>query len=131
MNQKELQNIISKGENQQVEFKTSFSDAVIETLVAFSNTNGGVVLIGVSDENEIKGVQTGKETTVKWINEIKNKTTPSLIADIDIVELIGFKIVVLTVIEYPIKPISFKGKYFKRVANSNHLLSVDEILMNT
>ena len=29
--------------------------------------------------------------------------------------------------EYPIKPVSVRGKYYKRVGNSNHLLSVDEI----
>ncbi|MDR3327007.1 MAG: hypothetical protein LBT04_02570, partial [Prevotellaceae bacterium] len=29
--------------------------------------------------------------------------------------------------EYPIKPVATRGRYYKRVANSNHLLSLDEI----
>ena len=29
--------------------------------------------------------------------------------------------------EYPVKPVSFKGRYFKRVINSNHQLNVREI----
>jgi ATP-dependent DNA helicase RecG len=29
--------------------------------------------------------------------------------------------------EYPIKPVATRGKYFKRVGNSNHLLNIDEI----
>ncbi len=44
---KELQYIIEQGENETVEFKQLFSKTVIETLVAFSNTRGGKVLIGV------------------------------------------------------------------------------------
>jgi len=34
-------------ESQHIEFKASFNDEVIETLVAFANTNGGKVLVGV------------------------------------------------------------------------------------
>ena len=30
-------------------------------------------------------------------------------------------------ISYPIKPISFKGKYYKRVHNANHLMDLNEI----
>lgn len=37
--------ILPKGESETIEFKTSFSDEVIISLVAFANTNGGVVYI--------------------------------------------------------------------------------------
>ena len=36
-------------------------------------------------------------------------------------------IIALSVISYPIKPISFKGKYYKRVHNANHLMDLNEI----
>ena len=41
MNIADLQNIISLGESETLEFKSSFNAEVIETLVAFANTNGG------------------------------------------------------------------------------------------
>ena len=37
-------------ENQQIEFKPNFNEDVIETLVAFANTQWGSVLIGVNDK---------------------------------------------------------------------------------
>jgi ATP-dependent DNA helicase RecG len=44
------------GESQFVEFKTGLSrNQIQETVVAFSNAEGGVILIGVSDEGEIVG----------------------------------------------------------------------------
>jgi ATP-dependent DNA helicase RecG len=39
-------NTSPKKENLTVEFKTSFNEDVIETLVAFANTKGGKVLVG-------------------------------------------------------------------------------------
>jgi len=42
-------NHLPKEENQTVEFKTSFNEDVIETLVAFSNAKGGTVYVGVLD----------------------------------------------------------------------------------
>jgi len=123
----EIKNIISNGENETVEFKQSFTKAVIETLVAFSNTNGGQVFIGVDNNGKIKGVSITEETVQKWINEIKQNTNPQVIPNADVYKINKKQIVVLTAIEYPIKPVSSKDKYYKRVLNSNHKMSLTEV----
>jgi ATP-dependent DNA helicase RecG len=120
-------NIIQAGEDLLSEFKTSFKEDVIETLVAFSNAKGGAVYIGISDKGDISGVSIGKETLQNWINEVKNKTMPQIIPDAEIHTVDGKKIVAFFVTEYPIKPVSTRGRYYKRVGNSNHLLSVNEV----
>ncbi|HNE66685.1 MAG TPA: putative DNA binding domain-containing protein, partial [Saprospiraceae bacterium] len=122
-----LQNIIRQGESETVEFKTSFSDELIVSLVAFANTKGGEVFIGISDSGEVTGINLGKETVQNWINEIKNKTASVIIPDVAITEEHEKTIVVFKIQEYPIKPVSLKGKCYKRVGNSNHLMSVEEI----
>jgi hypothetical protein len=38
---------ITLQESETIEFKSSFNEATIETLVAFANTQGGTVFIGV------------------------------------------------------------------------------------
>ena len=73
---KNIQHTLLQGENETTEFKTSFNDEVIISLVAFANTKGGTVYVGVKDNGSVHGVEVGKETLQKWINEIKNKTTP-------------------------------------------------------
>ncbi len=127
MDLQELKSTINSGEIEKVEFKTSFNDTVIETLVAFSNFKGGVVLIGIDDNTTVKGIQTGKETLANWINEIKNKTTPSIVADATLLTIEEKTVAAISVIEYPIKPVSFKGKYYRRISKSNHLMGIDEI----
>ena len=123
----ELKHIINQGESEKQEFKTSFSKAVIETIVAFSNTRGGKVILGVNDKKEIVGVSVTEETIQKWINEIKQNTNPQVIPNVELINTNGKNLVVFRVIEYPVKPIAYRNKYFKRSANSNHLLSVNEI----
>ncbi|HEY9221988.1 MAG TPA: ATP-binding protein [Lutibacter sp.] len=72
-------------ENQHTEFKSSFNDAAIETLCAFVNTKGGKVYVGLDDKGHpVPNFKIGKETIPNWINEIKNKTQPSIIADIQL-----------------------------------------------
>ncbi|MEI6575565.1 MAG: RNA-binding domain-containing protein [Bacteroidota bacterium] len=111
-----------------MENKASFNDSVIETLVAFANSKGGSVLIGINDDGSPNTNFTfGKETFQKWVNEIKVKTQPSIIPDIEVIVYNGQNIVELAIPEFPIKPVSFKGRYYKRVKNSNHQLSVIEI----
>jgi len=111
-----------------LEFKSSFNNDVIETLTAFANTKGGKVLIGINDAGEpVKNIETGKESIQKWLNEIKQITEPSIIPDANIIEYKGINIVEFSIKEFPIKPVACRGRYFKRVKNSNHRLSPVEI----
>lgn len=58
-----IKNLILSGENQQLDFKFEISDSrkIAKTLVAFSNTDGGTLLIGVKDNGKIAGVRTDEE----------------------------------------------------------------------
>jgi ATP-dependent DNA helicase RecG len=57
----ELLERIAAGESQTLEFKASFDKACIATLVAFANTQGGTVLVGVSDSGAVRGTTVGKD----------------------------------------------------------------------
>ena len=78
----ELLEHIAAGESQTLEVKTSFDKASIASLVAFANTQGGTVLVGVTDAALVQGVTMGKETLNEWLGQIKSATSPSLIPDL-------------------------------------------------
>ncbi len=119
----EILSLIRSGESQTLEFKSTFDKACIESLVAFANAQGGTVLVGVSDSGDLSGVTLGKETLNDWVGQIKHSTTPSLIPEISSHDINGKTIVQIQVDEFPVKPVNTKGRYFKRVANSNHALA--------
>lgn len=60
LNEKELLEIIGKGECHTTEFKKSTTDItkdVYESICAFSNRDGGHVFLGVKDNGEILGIE--------------------------------------------------------------------------
>jgi predicted HTH transcriptional regulator len=58
-----IKQLISEGEHQRLEFKFEVSDfrKIARTLVAFANTDGGHLLIGVKDNGAIAGVRSAEE----------------------------------------------------------------------
>ncbi|MGM0475326.1 MAG: AlbA family DNA-binding domain-containing protein [Bacteroidota bacterium] len=58
-----LRSLIDEGEHQQLDFKFEISDAkkIARTLSAFSNTDGGRLLIGVKDNGRISGIRSDEE----------------------------------------------------------------------
>ena len=49
-------------ESETVEFKSSFNKEVIETIVAFSNTHGGKIYVGINEKSDIVGVDVSDES---------------------------------------------------------------------
>ena len=60
-----IKNLIAEGEHQQLDFKFEIRDTkkIARSLVAFANTNGGKLLVGVKDNGVITGNLTGTATT--------------------------------------------------------------------
>lgn len=127
MNQDELMGLIRKDESETAEFKENFDNETVETVGAFTNTTGGVILIGVSDDGKIKGVQIGKDTVKRWANQISQSTEPRVIPEIEIAEIGGKSVVAIQIKEFPLKPVSVKGRCFRRVGNSNRVMTPQEI----
>jgi hypothetical protein len=91
----EIRNLISIGENKEIEFKETLrkcirkneSDKEVEktalkNIVAFLNSDGGTLLIGISDNGEIKGIENDifnnkDKYLLHFTNLIKDKIGPS------------------------------------------------------
>ena len=117
---------LREGESERLAFQLFFGHETIETLVAFSNLQGGVVLLGVSEMKEIRGIVDAKENIDRWLHEIQTQTTPRLSPNATFIEANGKMIVYLSVTEYPMKPVALGGKYYIRCGKANQELSAKE-----
>ncbi len=56
---KEIKSLVKRGEGQQLEFKmkVKFPEKIIREMVAFANSEGGILLLGVGDLGEVAGLQ--------------------------------------------------------------------------
>jgi len=122
MNQDELMLLIKEGEGYLLEFKENISD-IDREIVAFANSSGGRLLIGVKDNGEIKSLNI-TNTLISEIHDIANNCDPKIKLNIDKVE----DVLVLTVEEGKDKPYQCKKGYFIRVGSNTVKMKRDELI---
>jgi ATP-dependent DNA helicase RecG len=99
------------------------NDGLYKTISAFSNTEGGIFLGGVSNDKEIVGFDCSEIS----VREISNKVVNMGIQpSIDCVEVDGNNILVINVAKSSI-PITYRGRYYKRVGNTTNEMSNSEL----
>ena len=120
---------IEKGETQSLEFKESLGlkDEIGETVSAFSNSDGGTIIVGVSNSGGVPGVGIGKNTIEKLANYIKRNTDPRIFPSVKIQGVGVKKVVMIAVEESQEKPVFFKNHGYKRVGKTNQRISSSEL----
>ena len=99
----EFEQILLRGENLTVEFKSWIRakdmreriSLAVDELVAFANAKGGTVYMGVEDDGTVTGC-TGYDTQ-KIIESIYDRTRPALFTDIEIIQYNGKDVLAITV----------------------------------
>lgn len=63
-------------ENEITEFKREYTDNILKTVIAFANTAGGRILIGVDDNGEPIGVENIDDCYTRVTNAIRDNISP-------------------------------------------------------
>lgn len=129
MDEKDIRESIASEEFQRMEWKTSLAEKrqIGETVSAFANTNDGVILVGISPDGNIAGVDIGKGTLEELANFIKQCTDPEVYPSIEEHRIDGRDIIEISVKEATKKVVFFRGRAYQRVGRSNHIMSSDQI----
>src|SRR3989344_5344139 len=116
------------GESMTVEWKQSLSEIneIIETAAAFANTEGGRILIGVSSKGEVLGVQIGKGTIEKLVNQIAQNTDPKIHPKVTTKTVAGKALITLEVKDSHDHLVLAFGRPYKRVGRSTVRMGKDE-----
>ena len=117
MTPEELSALAAQGESETLELKRSVAELekAVETIAAFANTRGGVLLIGVHPDGRIEGVDVGQTTRERIANRITGNTDPMIYPAVEFVTVEGRAVAVITVPESADKPHLAFGRAFKRV----------------
>jgi len=76
--------MLSKQENQDIEFKESWRDEYIKWICGFANAKGGKIYIGVDDSSHVVGIDNAK----KLLEDIPNKVRDLLGVIVDLKRLV-------------------------------------------
>ncbi len=82
-------------ENDMVEFKREPSKGLMKTVVAFANTHGGVIYIGVEDDGAVCGVDDPEATVLAFTNCVRDSIKPdaSMVVQCEAIEANGKPVV--------------------------------------
>lgn len=122
MRQTDLDVLLHEGEGSMLEYKESFSSSLARELVAFANSAGGKILIGVRDDGTVAGVHDSNDLRAKVQDIARNYDPPIKV----LVEPLG-KVVLIHVRESENKPVQCREGFFWRQGAGTQKLSRDEI----
>ena len=88
---------LAAGEDSHTEFKEKYSSRVIESLVAFANTAGGRVLIGVNDRGQVVGLSDAARAVESVLSACREAVSAPLTPVVKVVQLPTGTIVVAQV----------------------------------
>lgn len=112
--------LIKQGESPQLEFKTSTAQlkAAFETISAFLNRKGGVVLIGVKNNGDLVGQDITDHTRQEIAREIKKIEPPAQIDVYYVPTAKGKFVIALEVLFGRHAPYVYDGRPYDRVESS-------------
>jgi len=122
MDAEQLKLFLREGEGLTVEFKEKFSSRIDEDIVAFANTKGGTLLLGVRDNGTIAGERLTNDLKGK-INSIARNCKPSISVEVSKSD----NIIVIEVPEGAEKPYSCGSGYYRRLNGNTQKMNHDEI----
>ncbi len=124
MNKKALAQLIKAGESETLEFKERWTDTALETLSAFANQQGGRLLIGVTNDGDLRGWN-GKDAE---LNALASKISDlvKIQPSVEQICVNNCNVVVIAVMPSGL-PIAYHGRYFKRVAGTTREMNADEL----
>ena len=108
-------------ETRTMEFKETITNTFLKTVSAFSNYDGGVILFGVDDEGNSKGLSDVKQSCLDIENKINDSISPQ--PDYKLETQNNDKIIKLTVQSGAQKPYLYRSKAYKR--NDTATIEVD------
>ncbi len=68
----------SKHENENTEFKLQLVDDLYRDIIAFANSKGGIVYIGIDDQGNVIGLENTDETYTRITNGIRDAIQPDI-----------------------------------------------------
>ena len=122
MNKDELQLVLEEGEGYRIEFKESMT-SIDKELIAFANSSGGRIFLGITDNKKIKGVKITNKLKSQ-VQDIANNCQPPIKIILEELE----NILIINVKEGEDKPSKCSSGFYTRVGPNSQKLNRNEII---
>ena len=121
---KNIKFILEKGEDYKTEFKEKADKNLDREIVAFANSSGGDIYVGITDQGEVKGINITNKLKSQ-IQDIANNCDPKV--DVSFKEIKKEKILIIEIKESEKKPHRCTSGFYIRSGASSQKLNTKEI----
>lgn len=94
-------------ESERIEYKSQMIDDIYKEVIAFANTDGGVIYIGIDDKGNLTGIDNVDETYTRLTNGIRDAIAP------DVTMFVRYVLQDNKVIQIEVGEGSYKSYYLK------------------
>jgi ATP-dependent DNA helicase RecG len=129
VNADDIRQLIAQGEGNTIEFKERLPAPaeLAKEIVALANTDGGWLLVGVTDRGDVRGVAFGDREAQLVLNVARNNCVPHLQPRIETVELNGKTVAVIQVERGRQKPYQANERIYVRIGTSTRVATQVEL----
>lgn len=127
-----INELLAREEGKTLEFKRDCSslEPIVRTVIAFANTAGGSILIGVRDQSkEVVGLKDPSREESRLCNAFADMIRPQLIPDISVVSYRGLSLLLITVPHlkgpYYLSSLGLEQGAYIRLGSSNRAADPD------
>ena len=123
--------LLRQGENASIEFKEQFvrPESLAKEIIALANTQGGVILVGISDQGKIIGVDSEGNAIEHVTNIARNNVIPPIELEIEQISYQEKPLIVITVPKGKDKPYqTLNHQFLIRVGSTNRVASQTELM---
>lgn len=120
-----------QGENSAVEFKSASvrADNLAREMVAFANTDGGAILLGVEDDGHVSGLKAAFDYEEWAANIARNNVVPALEVRLSIQRLEAQRVLLIEVPKGRDKPYQTSANQFLvRIGSTNRVATQPELM---
>ena len=109
-------------ETRTIEFKETITNTFLKTVSAFSNYDGGIILFGIDDNGNVKGIEDVKKSCLDIENKINDSISPQPDYTLEVQSDSTIKLTIKSGVQ---KPYLYKSKAYKR--NDTATIEVDTL----
>ena len=101
-----IDEMLKQPEGKRLEFKRDLSShrPIIKTLLAFANTAGGRLIVGVNDDRSVIGVEHPLDEEERICNLIADSISPRLVPNVELMTVEGKTVLVVEVFLSGLRP---------------------------
>lgn len=123
-----IENLLQQKEGVRLEFKADLDiDSIAKSITSFINTQGGDLVVGISDKKKVIGLEGAKQNAVFIQGYLVGLIKPTAPISVQVINYKKRDVILISVWEGANKPYQYKGVIYNRIGQVTKTTSLEKL----